>query len=78
VYDKKEKAGSATPEMCRASYRRKNIVDSARPPPQYLRSVLTVAALAIVRRAGVKNSLGRKVQEESSMATKKKAKKKKH
>jgi hypothetical protein len=45
--------------MCRASYRRKNIVDSVPRGPQYLRSVLVIAATAIMR-TGVKNSLGRK------------------
>jgi hypothetical protein len=37
VYDKNQSPGSGTLEMCRTSFRRKNNVDSARSPPQYLR-----------------------------------------
>jgi len=64
--------------MCRASYQRKNVVDRARAWSQYLRSILVVAKAAAVRTGPNRKLLREKVQEESSMATKKKAKKKKH
>jgi len=47
--------------MCRTSFRRKNNVDSARLPPQYLRKHLMAADEAAVGAGpNQKNSLGRK------------------